>query len=245
MENKILAIVVTLAILGSASMSVLGADMQKVPMKANYTTCIGPDMQGGSWLVLQPEGAIVELNVDASKILERQFNTGSVETLINGYVVIVNGTVSSDLINKSGYSGSKVAERNNMTKITIPTSPESVVTNYLKNALDADVKVVGIEPIQYEIRTNVTRESLNAILAPVGGSVASGHCAFVKGLTAQTVDDTKNVLDQKLNRLGLKGTMVNVVGSQLIFVDIPGVDVVTAQRRSGQARQIRNKDSDP
>jgi len=48
-------------------------------------------------------------------------------------------------------------------------------------------------------------------------------------LTAQTVYDTKKVIDQKLNRLGLKGTMVSVVGSQLIFVDIPGVDVVTAQ----------------
>ncbi len=67
-----------------------------------------------------------------------------------------------------------MAERDNTTRITISTSPESVVTNYLKNALDADVKVVGVEPVQYEIRTNVTRESLNAILAPVGGSVDTG-----------------------------------------------------------------------
>jgi preprotein translocase subunit SecD len=229
MKSKILAILMTLAIIGSASMSVLGADVQKVPIKANNTTCIGPDMQGGSWLLLEPEGAIVELNVDASKILEQQFNTGSVQTLIDEYIVTVNDTVSSDLINKSGYSGSKVAKRTNTTKITILTSPESVVTNYLKNALDADVKVVGVEPIQYEIRTNVTRESLNAILAPVGGSMASGHCAFVKGLTTQTVYDTKKVIDQKFYRLGLKDFKVSVVGSQLIFVDMPGVDVTTLQ----------------
>jgi len=189
----------------------------------------GLDIQGGSWLQLQLEGARVELNVDASKILEHQFNTGSVQTLSDGYVVSVNGTASSDLINKLGYSGSKVATRDNATRITISTSPESVVTNYLKNALDADVKVVGVAPVQYEIRTNVTRESLNAILAPVGGAVDTGREAFVEGLTAQTVDDTKKVLDQKLNRLGLKDIKVRVVGSQYILIDMAGVDVATAQ----------------
>jgi preprotein translocase subunit SecD len=189
----------------------------------------GLDIQGGSWLQLQLEGARVELNVDASKILEQQFNTGSVQTLSDGYVVTVNGTASSDLINKLGYSGSKVAERNNTTRITITTSPESVVTNYLKNALDADVKVVGVAPVQYEIRTNVTRESLNAILAPVGGSVDTSREAFVEGLTTQTVDDTKKVLDQKLNRLGLKDIKVRVVGSQYILIDMAGVNVDQAQ----------------
>ena len=182
-----------------------------------------------SWLQLQLVGAIVELNVDASKILELQFNTGSVQELRDGYVVTVNGTVSSDLINKLGYSGSKVAEINNTTKITISSSPESVVANYLKNALDADVKVVGVEPVQYEIRTNVTRESLNAILAPVGGSVDTSPQAFMNGLTPQTVDDTKNVLDQKLNRLGLKDINVTMTGSQYIFLDMLDVDVATAQ----------------
>lgn len=189
----------------------------------------GLDIQGGSWLQLQLEGARVELNVDASKILEQQFNTSSVQTLSDGYVVSVNGAVSPDLINKLGYSGSKIAERNNTTRITISTSPESVVTNYLKNALDADVKVVGVAPVQYEIRTNVTSESLNAILAPVGGSVDTSREAFVEGLTTQTVDDTKKVLDQKLNRLGLKDIKVRVVGSQYILIDMAGVDVDQAQ----------------
>ena len=201
----------------------------------------GLDIQGGSWLQLQLEGARVELNVDSSKILEQQFNTGSVQKLSDGYVVTVNGTVPSDLINKLGYSGSKVAERDNTTRITISASPESVVTNYLKNALDADVKVVGVEPVQYEIRTNVTKEALNAILAPVGGSVDSAREAFVEGLTAQTVDDTKNVLDQKLNRLGLKDIKVRVVGSQYVLIDMAGVDVATAQDVVGKPGKFEIK----
>lgn len=189
----------------------------------------GIDIQGGSSLQLQLEGAIVELNVDSSKILEQQFNTSSVQKLSDGYVVTVDGAVSTDLINKLGYSGSKVTARNNTTKIAITTSPESVVANYLKNALDADVKVVGVEPVQYEIRTNVTRESLNAILAPVGGSVDTSPQAFMEGLTPQTVQDTKSVLDHKLNRLGLKDIKVRVVGSQYILIDMAGVDVDQAQ----------------
>lgn len=194
----------------------------------------GIDIQGGSSLQLQLEGAIVELNADSSKILEQQFNTSSVQKLSDGYVVTVNGPASPDLINKLGYSGSKVAERNNTTRITITTSPESVVANYLKNALDADVKVVGVEPVQYEIRTNTTRESLNAILAPVGGSVDTSPQGFTEGLTPETVQDTKSVLDQKLNRLGLKDIKVRVVGSQYILIDMAGVDVATAQDLVGK-----------
>lgn len=194
----------------------------------------GIDIQGGSSLQLQLEGAIVELNVDSSKILEQQFNTSSVQKLSDGYVVTVNGAASPDLINKLGYSGSKVAERNNTTRITITISPESVVANYLKNALDADVKVVGVEPVQYEIRTNTTRESLNAILAPVGGSVDTSPQGFTEGLTPETVQDTKSVLDQKLNRLGLKDIKVRVVGSQYILIDMAGVDVATAQDLVGK-----------
>ncbi len=193
----------------------------------------GIDIQGGSSLQLQLEGAIVELNVDSSKILEHQFNTSSVQTLSDGYVVTVNGAISPDLINKLGYSGSKVTARNNTTKITITTSPESVVANYLKNALDADVKVVGVAPVQYEVRTNVTRESLNAILAPVGGAVDTSPQAFVEGLTPQTVQDTKSVLDQKLNRLGLKDIKVRVVGSQYILIDMAGLNVAQAQELVG------------
>src|SRR5512137_530172 len=86
----------------------------------------GLDIQGGSWLQLQLEGAKVQLNVDASKILEKQFDTGSVQTRSDGYVVTVNGTVQTDLMDKLGYGGSKVSQRDNMSRITISASPESV-----------------------------------------------------------------------------------------------------------------------
>ena len=189
----------------------------------------GLDLQGGSYLQLQLEGAVAQVDVTPEKILEVQFNASSVQKLGNAYVVMVPGIVKATLPDDLGYSGSKMVEQNNVTKITITAIDTDIITNYLKKSMDADVKIVGVAPVQYEIRTNVTRESLNAILAPVGGKVSIGESAFVEGLTVETVDETKNVLDSKLNRLGLQDIRVRVVDNKYILIDLAGMDVATAQ----------------
>jgi len=229
MKNKILAIVTALAVIGIAYMSVLGTDIQKVSMKANNTSCIGQDMQGGSWLLLQPEGAVAQIDVTPEKIFEAQFQAASVEKHGDNYLVTVPGKLDPKLTDDLGYPGAKMVERNNTTEVTIVTAPESVITNYLKKNLDADVNVVDVGPVKYEIRTNVTRESLNAILTPVGGNVPVGAETFVEGVTANTVDETKKILGSKLYHLGLKDVKIRVVGGQYLLIDVPGMDVATAQ----------------
>jgi preprotein translocase subunit SecD len=189
----------------------------------------GLDLQGGSYLQLQLEGAVAQVDVTPEKILEVQFNASSVQKLGNAYVVMVPGIVKATLPDDLGYSGSKMVEQNNVTKITITAIDTDIITNYLKKSMDADVKIVGVAPVQYEIRTNVTRESLNAILAPVGGKVSTGENAFVEGLTVETVDETKKVLDSKLNRLGMQDIRVRVVDNKYILIDLAGMDVATAQ----------------
>ena len=189
----------------------------------------GLDLQGGSYLQLQLEGAVAQVDVTPEKILEVQFNASSVQKLGNAYVVMVPGKVKATLPDDLGYSGSKMVEQNNVTKITITAIDTDIITNYLKKSMDADVKIVGVAPVQYEIRTNVTRESLNAILAPVGGKVSIGESAFVEGLTVETVDETKKVLDSKLNRLGMQDIRVRVVDNKYILIDLAGMDVATAQ----------------
>lgn len=190
----------------------------------------GLDIEGGSWLQLKLEGAVVELNIDPAKVLEKQFSATSVDKQgENQYVLTVNGVVTPAMAEKLGYPGAKAVERGGVSKVTITSSPENIVVTYLKSALQSDIKLVGMAPPQYEIRTSVTRESLNAVLAPVGGSVASGENGFIEGLTPDTVDETKKVLDSKLNRLGLQDIKVRVVGNQFILIDMAGVDVATAQ----------------
>ncbi|MDD1753773.1 MAG: preprotein translocase subunit SecD [Methanotrichaceae archaeon] len=194
----------------------------------------GLDLQGGSWLQLQLKGAMVELDVQPEKILQKQFNASSVEKRGDSYIITVNGEIPATLADDLGYSGAKSLQRDNVTRITIMTSADSVISNYLKKELDADVKIVSMAPVVYEIRTNVTRESLNELLAPVGGSVVSGKEGFVEGVKPETVDETKKVLDSKLNRLGLQDIKVRTVGNQFILIDLAGVDITSAQDLVGK-----------
>ncbi|MHB8120134.1 MAG: preprotein translocase subunit SecD [Methanothrix sp.] len=195
----------------------------------------GLDLEGGSYLQLQLQGAEAQIDVSPEKILEMQFNASSVEKHGQSYVVTVPGVVESTFTDDLGYTGAKIAKGDNSTKITIMASPETIVINYLKKNLDADVQLnVAVTPIRYEIRTNVTRESLNALLAPVGGKVPPGEDAFVMGVSKETVDETKKVLDSKLNRLGLQDIKVRVVDNKYILIDLAGMDVAAAQEVVGK-----------
>ncbi len=189
----------------------------------------GLDLEGGSYLQLQLQGAVAQIDVSPEKVLQNQFNATSVEKHGDSYVMTVPGTVAATLPDDLGYPGAKIVQGGNTTKVTITATPESVVTNYLRKSMDADVKIVGVAPVKYEIRTNVTRESLDALLAPVGGKVPTGEDTFVQGLTPDTVDETKKVLDSKLNRLGLQDIKVRVVDNKFILIDLAGMDVATAQ----------------
>ncbi len=195
----------------------------------------GLDLEGGSYLQLQLQGAEAQIDVSPENILEVQLNASSVEKHGQSYVVTVPGSVNSTFTDDLGYIGAKIAKGDNSTKITIMESPETIVINYLKKNLDADVQLnVAVAPIRYEIRTNVTRESLNALLAPVGGKVPPGEDAFVMGVSRETVDETKKVLDSKLNRLGLQDIKVRVVDNKYILIDLAGMDVAAAQEVVGK-----------
>jgi preprotein translocase subunit SecD len=195
----------------------------------------GLDLEGGSYLQLQLQGAEAQIDVSPENILKMQFNDSTVEKHGQSYVVTVPGVVDSTYADDLGYIGAKMAKGDNSTKITILESPETIVINYLKKNLDADVQLnVAVAPVRYEIRTNVTRESLNALLAPVGGKVPPGEDAFVTGVSKETVDETKKVLDSKLNRLGLQDIKVRVVDNKYILIDLAGMDVAAAQEVVGK-----------
>jgi len=189
----------------------------------------GLDLQGGSYLQLKLQGAMVQVDADPESILEYQFSTNTVERHGDSYIVTVPGKIDPTLPDDLGYLGAETASLANATKITIPAAPETIIITYLQKNLDADVKIVQFAPVLYEIRTNVTRESLDALLAPVGGKVPIGEDTFVEGLTKETVEETKRVLDSKLNRLGLQDIRVRMVDNKYILIDLAGMDVASAQ----------------
>ena len=195
----------------------------------------GLDLEGGSYLQLQLQGAEAQIDASPEKILEYQFNATSIEKHGQSYIIMAPGRVDARFAENLGYIGAKAAAGNDSTKITITVSPETIIINYLEKSLDTDVKLdTDVTPIRYEILTNVTRDSLNALLAPVGGKVPEGEDTFVEGVTDQTMADTKKVLDSKLNRLGLQDIKVRTVGNRFIIIDMAGADVAEAQKIVGE-----------
>ncbi|MGB3943916.1 MAG: preprotein translocase subunit SecD [Methanothrix sp.] len=201
----------------------------------------GLDLEGGSWLQLKLQGAIVQPQVDPIKILEKQFGDAfgaPVEVewrqATTEYHITVEGRVTRAQVDDLGYPQATVTPRGEATRISITTSPVGVMMNYLQTSLDSDVRYLGPDPISFEVRSNVTRESLEALLAEVGGTLAPGEAGFSEGVTEDTVDETKLILDRKLNRLGLADIKVRVVDNKFILIDLAGVTVTDAQEIVGK-----------
>ena len=68
----------------------------------------------------------------------------------------------------------------------------------------------------------------------MGDGFPKGEDTFVEGVTEETMQDTKRVLDSKLNRLGLQDIKVKPVGGRFLLIDMAGADVAQAQEIVGK-----------
>ena len=196
----------------------------------------GLDLEGGSWLQLKLQGSMIQPQIDPIKILEKQFGEAfgapvQVEwrQATTEYEIIAEGRVTKTQVEDLGYPQATVTPRGEATRIAITTSPIGVMMNYLQTSLDSDVRYLGPDPITFEVRSNASRESIEALLAEVGGTLAPGEAGFSEGVSEETVDETKQILDRKLNRLGLADIKVRVVDNKFILIDLAGVTVTDAQ----------------
>lgn len=206
----------------------------------------GLDLEGGSWLQIQLEGALVQVDVDSGKLV-----SGIVEPIIGAPVEITkndldvggsanksvtfttSGTVSASQLE---YLGTVSVDKlsGSTTQVTISdTSKESLIQSYLSKALDAEVLAKSTEDgTVYEIRTAVTEQKLESLLEKVGGSIhknEDGTSTYEEGVSTDTRDLTKEILSDKLNSLGIKDIPVRTVGDKYILIDFAGIDLATAK----------------
>jgi len=206
----------------------------------------GLDLEGGSWLQIQLEGALVQVDVDSGKLV-----SGIVEPIIGAPIEITkndldvggsanksitfttSGTVSASQLEYLGtISVDKLS--GSTTQVTISdTSKESLIQSYLSKALDAEVVTKSTEDgTVYEIRTAVTEQKLESLLEKVGGSIhknEDGTSTYEEGVSTDTRDLTKEILSDKLNSLGIKDIPVRTVGDKYILIDFAGIDLATAK----------------
>jgi len=138
--------------------------------------------------------------------------------------------------------GSSLQLKLNGTLVGIET-PEDVnetrVASYLSDALDTEVRPYRTArgEIKYEIRKCVTIEQLADALKGINATIArkpDGKLDFEEGVTRETRDETRRIIETKLNMLGLASTTVRTAGSNLLVIDLAGIDIKTAESLVGK-----------
>ncbi|MDW7726367.1 MAG: preprotein translocase subunit SecD [Candidatus Methanoperedens sp.] len=193
----------------------------------------GLELEGGSWLQLQLQGAVAQVTAEPDLIVKTEFgrllNDTSIridEVAANSVTFTTSKETSKNTIDSFGFGLSSVsAAPDGGTSITLQANEWSLLGKYLENSLNTEVLPIPGDFIRFEIRKGVTEDELNAILAPVGGKVAM----FRQGVTEETRDLTKKILDDKLNTLGLKDIPIRTVGDNYILIDLAGIDITTAR----------------
>jgi preprotein translocase subunit SecD len=206
----------------------------------------GLDLEGGSWLQIKLEGALVQVDVDSGNLV-----SGIVEPIIGAPVEItknsldVGGSIDKSVTftTSASVSASQLESlgtvsvdklNGNTTQVTISdTSKEHLIQSYLAKALDAEVVSISTQDgTIYEIRTAVTEEQLESLLEKVGGSIhknEDGTSTYKEGVSSDTRDLTRDILNDKMNSMGLKDIPVRTVGDEYILIDFAGIDLATAK----------------
>ena len=191
----------------------------------------GIDLDGGTCLKLQLDGVIAGIDADPVQIIEKEFSDafGAVEIVDHSDTEITFRTAEppvEDAINAVGYGNGRI--RGN--EVTLVINKPYVIRTYLSKHLACEVIHLGSDT--YEIRAMVGESELSDLLASVGGSIKKdiqGKPEFKEEVTKETQEMTKEVLDEKLNIWGLKEIPITPVGSNILLVDLAGIDLSTAQ----------------
>ena len=112
------------------------------------------------------------------------------------------------------------------------TEDPDVFANRIGKALDTEV--FQFEKDRMEIRAPFTRDMLEPVFAENGGSIV----AYESGVSRETGDQIKLILENKVNSLGTKDARVNTITTlngvtQYIRLELAGVDIATAQEIVG------------
>jgi len=82
-------------------------------------------------------------------------------------------------------------------------------------------------------KLDLTGDALKGINATIARK-PDGKLDFEEGVTRETRDETRRIIETKLNMLGLASTTVRTVGSNLLVIDLAGIDIKTAESLVGE-----------
>jgi preprotein translocase subunit SecD len=196
----------------------------------------GLDLDGGSWLQLRPEGALVQIDADMGQIISQEYGALLNETITltressSEVSFTTNKIVTDKQIESLGYGEATVLTRGGVTTIDLQLSKTQVITTYLENKFKTEVVIIEDRDGSWlEIRKKTSAEELESLLIPVKGSIL----AYKDGVSPTTLADTKIILENKLNLFGLSDIKPTIVDNEFILIDLAGIDIDTALDLAG------------
>ncbi|MBS1263019.1 MAG: Protein-export membrane protein SecD [Methanonatronarchaeales archaeon] len=180
----------------------------------------GLELQGGVWMQLQVKGATVTGSVDVPGLLQGRAS----EVLDRNVTVSGRAGVYElrfeDASNESLEALRRFGEASlSDGAVRLNVSETALVSDYLGDRLGGEVRAVsGTRGFSYEVRTEVTREEAEAAFRDAGGELSE----FERGVSDRTLETTREVIEKKVNAIGLRDISVRTAGSRYILVDMAG-----------------------
>lgn len=180
----------------------------------------GLELQGGVWMQLEVQGVTVSGTVDvpgllqdrASEILEREV---SVERT-DGALLLEFENASNESVRRLDSIGDAAIVDGS---VRMNVSEPLLVSDYLSDRFGTDVKPLGgPEGATYEVHTDVSEEEARAAFVEAGGGLSS----YEEGVSDRTLSTVTNVIEEKVNALGLRDIQVRSSGNRYVLVDMAG-----------------------
>ncbi|MBU7023552.1 MAG: MMPL family transporter [Theionarchaea archaeon] len=190
----------------------------------------GIELAGGSFIRLALQGCMVQIDADADAILIE-----NMEKVLNKQVTLVTST---DEVATFQCPGLTEEEQNNLTEdlnlpftfpdensISLERSEDGVIIWLLRRETNSEVWKVSYNGEDYiEIRAATSQEQIDDILGEHGTVTR-----YLDKVSPETTKETRRIIENKLNYLGLQDIKVRVWGEDYIMVDMAGKSLEEAR----------------
>lgn len=183
----------------------------------------GIELAGGSFIRLALEGCMVQIEADTDAILQQE-----IETVLDRPVSILSST--EDLVTFQGIGITEEDKEilNNelglqftfyeTDTIQLERSEDAVIVWLLRKKTNSEVWKVEYQGDEYfEIRHAISEEDINRLLGEYGRVTA-----YIEKVSPDTTKETRRIIENKLNYLGLQDIKVRIWGEDYIMVDMAG-----------------------
>ncbi len=190
----------------------------------------GIELAGGSFIRLALEGCMVQIEADIDAVLLKE-----IEAVLTRPVTILTATEDSVTFQSTSITEEEqtVLEDGlglpftfpDENTITLERSEDWLIVWFLRKKTNAEVwKVEYHGQEYYEIRSAVSEEEIKAFFGENGRVVI-----YLNKVSPQTTKETRRIIENKLNYLGLQDIKVRVWGEDYIMVDMAGKSLEEAR----------------